>query len=208
MQCVYAQEPVSAAVETPEGTASRSKLVWAGDGVVTNGIVSFYRHSFSLPAKPEKAALDTYLDDDGQVFINGREVPSRGDVTALLKRGANTIAVRVENAVSTSAMIYLVSCEDEYGNRFYVHSGTSLKGTVKPQPEGWEQPDFDDSGWPNVKVCADVLGKRRSVHGRLPDDLSRADQEAVHHAFARRCGGRPGGTAANFAGRGYRALSQ
>ena len=178
MQCVYAQEPVSAAVETSEGTASRSKLVWAGDGVVTNGIVSFCRHSFSLPAKPEKAALDTYLDDDGQVFINGREVPSRGDVTALLKRGANTIAVRVENAVSTSAMIYLVSCEDEYGNRFYVHSGTSLKGTVKPQPEGWEQPDFDDSGWPNVKVCADVLGKPWALYYDLKNRFTTRDERA------------------------------
>ena len=81
MPCVHAYEPVSAAVEIPEGSASRSKLVWAGDGAATNGIVSFYRHSFSLPAKPENATLDSYLDDDGHVFVNGREVPSRGDAS-------------------------------------------------------------------------------------------------------------------------------
>lgn len=145
------------AVVIPEGEASASKLVWAGDGVATNGIVSYYRQKFNLAALPSKAFLDTYLDDAGTVFVNGRNVLPKGDIAPFLMLGENVLAIRLENVRGSSAALYLVSCADATGRSFYLHSDGTLKGTVRPQPQGWERSGFDDSAWPKVEVLGDVL---------------------------------------------------
>ena len=163
----FAYEFASGVAVIPEGTASRSKLVWAADGVATNGIVSYYRHTFDLPAKPAKATLDAYLDDSGTVYVNGSEAKPGSDVAPLLASGRNTIAVRLENKFAASAAMYLVACENADGGRSYVHSDGSAKGTVAPQAQGWEMPDFDDSAWPRAKVCGDVLAKPWSLYHDL-----------------------------------------
>ena len=156
---VSAYEFVPGVVAVPEGTASRSKIVWAADGTATNGIVSCYRQRVNLAKKPVTAKLASYLDDGGTVFVNGVPVKRRDDIAAHLVAGDNTIAVRLSNYFASSAMMYLVSCEDVEGGRFYIHSDGSVKGTVNPQPDGWQRPAFDDSSWPQVKVCGDVLAK-------------------------------------------------
>ena len=154
---VFAFEFEPRAVVIPEGEASASKLVWAGDGVATNGIVSYYRQAFRLPEVPTKAFLDAYLDDAGTVFVNGRKVPQTGDIAPFFVAGGNVIAIRLTNGHGSSAALYLVSCEGPKGDRFYLHSDGTVKGTVRPQPQGWEKPDFDDSAWPCVEAIGDVL---------------------------------------------------
>jgi len=154
-------------LEIPDGVVSRSKLVWAADGSVTNGIVSYYRHTFILPVKPVKAKFDAYLDDGGTVYVNGTEVEFGVDVAKHLQTGTNTVAVCLVNNMYTSAAIYLVSCEDSKGTRCYIHSGPAVRGTVKEQTAGWESPEFDDSSWPRVKVCGDVLAKPWSLNNDL-----------------------------------------
>ena len=154
-------------LEIPEGTVSKSKLVWAADGSVTNGIVSYYRHTFILPVKPVKAKFDAYLDDDGTVYVNGTQVERAGDVASHLHAGTNTIAICLVNDFYASAAIYMVSCEDASGTRCYIHSGPAVRGTVKEPKAGWERPDFNDSAWPRVKICGDVLGKPWSLNNDL-----------------------------------------
>lgn len=52
-------------VGIPAGEASASKFVWASDGQPSDGGVSYYRHTFTLDAKPSKAMLSKCLDDSG-----------------------------------------------------------------------------------------------------------------------------------------------
>ncbi|MCR5751112.1 MAG: hypothetical protein K6G91_04050 [Kiritimatiellae bacterium] len=153
--CVYEFAPE--VVGIPAGEASASKFVWAADGEPTNGGVSYYRHTFTLDAKPSRAMLSRCLDDSGEVFVNGRALEGHRTVTSYLVAGQNTIAVSLTNATSVSAALYLLECAYSSGATSYVHSCASVKGTVHAPDAGWEQPGFNDAAWPQVTVVGDAL---------------------------------------------------
>jgi len=165
-------------LSVPAGKASASKLVFAGDGVATNGMVSYYRQSFRLTEPVVKAMFDAYADDSGMFFVNGTKVPQTGDIAKFLKVGENTLAVRLQNGFGSSATIYLLSCEDAKGGRFFVHSDDTVKGTVLPQPEGWERSDFDDGAWPGVKVFGDVLANPWAKYHDLKHRFTTPEEDA------------------------------
>ena len=153
----YVYEFAPEVVGIPAGEASASKFVWAADGDPTDGGVSYYRHTFTLDAKPSKAMLSRCLDDSGEVFVNGHALAGRRTATSYLVAGENTIAVSLTNATSVSAALYLLECTYASGATSYVHSCTSAVGTVHAPAAGWEQPGFDDSAWPHVVVVGDAL---------------------------------------------------
>ncbi len=152
---VYEFAPEVAGI--PAGEASASKFVWAADGEPTNGGVSYYRHTFTLDAKPSRAMLSRCLDDSGEVFVNGRALEGHRTVTSYLVAGENTIAVSLTNATSVSAALYLLECAYSSGATSYVHSCAAVKGTVHAPASGWEQPGFNDAAWPQVTVVGDAL---------------------------------------------------
>ena len=144
-------------VGIPAGEASASKFVWASDGQPSDGGVSYYRHTFTLDAKPSKAMLSKCLDDSGEMYVNGHACEGHRTVTSYLQAGQNTIAVVLTNATSVSAAMYLLKCTYSSGATSYVHSCTSAVGTVHAPAAGWEQPNFNDSAWPHVTVVGDAL---------------------------------------------------
>ena len=153
----YVYEFAPEVLGLPMGEASASKFVWAADGEPTNGGVSYYRHTFTLPEKPSRAMLSRCLDDSGEVYVNGHALEGHRTVTTYLTTGENTIAVSLTNATSVSAALYLLECDYSSGVTSYVHSCTSAVGTVNTPANGWEQPGFNDSAWPHVVVVGDAL---------------------------------------------------
>ena len=153
----YAYEFVPEVLEAPGGGVSESKFVWASNGNPTNGGVSYYRHTFSLDAKPAQAMLTSLLDDKGEVYVNGHALAGHRTVTSYLVAGRNTIAVALTNVTDKSAMLYTLECTDGDGAKSYVHSCTSVVGTVSAPASGWEQPGFNDSSWPRVRSVGDIL---------------------------------------------------
>ena len=143
--------------------ASRTKFFWAADGVVSNGAVAYFRYKFELPSVPVDASLYYQLDDKGTVYLNGTALLRPGSYGhQFLVAGTNTIAIALTNTVNSSAAIFTLKCFDtkDESNReaiAYVHGDASVKGTVHAPGSGWEQPDFDDSAWPNVKVVGDAF---------------------------------------------------
>ena len=152
---VYEFAPEVAGI--PAGEASASKFIWAADGNATNGGVSYYRHTFTLDAKPSKAMLSKCLDDSGEAYVNGHACAGHRTVTSYLIAGENTIAISLTNATSVSAALYLLECTYASGATSYVHSCAAVKGTVHAPASGWEQPGFNDSAWPLVSVVGDAL---------------------------------------------------
>lgn len=153
----YVYEFAPEVVGIPAGEASASKFVWASDGQPSDGGVSYYRHTFTLDAKPSKAMLSKCLDDSGEMYVNGHACEGHRTVTSYLQAGQNTIAVVLTNATSVSAAMYLLECTYSSGATSYVHSCTSAVGTVHAPASGWEQPGFNDSAWPHVVVVGDAL---------------------------------------------------
>jgi predicted esterase len=67
--------------------------------------VSYFRKEFDLREVPARVVLRAYLDDEGEVYVNGKLVCALGladlvrefDITNLLAPGRNTVAVRIAN---------------------------------------------------------------------------------------------------------------
>ena len=143
--------------------ASQSKLFWAADGVVSNGAVAYFRYKFELPSVPVDASLYYYFDDKGTVYLNGHPLLRPGSYAyPFLVAGTNTIAIAMTNTVSSTAALFTLKCFDSRDESTrqaiaYVHSDASGKGTVDTPASGWEQPGFDDSAWPGVKILGDAF---------------------------------------------------
>ena len=143
--------------------ASQSKLFWAADGVVSNGVVAYFRYKFELPSVPVDASLYYYFDDRGTVYLNGHPLLRQGSYAyQFLVAGTNTIAIAMTNTVSSTAALFTLKCFDSRNESTrqaiaYVHSDASGKGTVDTPASGWEQPGFDDSAWQGVKILGDAF---------------------------------------------------
>ena len=104
-----------------------------------------------------------YFDDKGTVYLNGHPLLRPGSYAyPFLVAGTNTIAIAMTNTVSSTAALFTLKCFDSRDESTrqaiaYVHSDASGKGTVDTPASGWEQPGFDDSAWPGVKILGDAF---------------------------------------------------
>ena len=164
----YVYEFAPEALETPLRNASKSKLFWAADGVVSNGAVAYFRFKFDLndlTNATRDISLYYHLDDKGMVYLNGHAIKQPGNWcynNNCFVLGENTIAITLTNTTSSSAAIFTLKCFDSKDSNTrqvlkYIHSDATIKGTVNTPPSGWEQPNFDDSAWPNVRIIGDAF---------------------------------------------------
>ena len=129
-----------------------------------------FRRRFSLPAGAEvaRARFVITCDDGFELFVNGRAAgtgdghteawrrPQVLDVTGLLGPGENVLAIVGRNLGQGPAGLT---------GRLVVETKTGQPVTVPidgswvacdHEPQGWQRPDFDDSGWTPVLVLGDV----------------------------------------------------
>ena len=166
----YVYEFAPEALETPLRNASQSKFFWAADGVVSNGAVAYFRVKFDLndlTNATRDISLYYHLDDKGTVYLNGHALKQPGNWcynNNCFVLGENTIAIALTNTTSSSAAIFTLKCFDSKNTNTrqvlkYIHSDATVKGTVNTPPSGWEQPNFDDSAWPNVRIIGDAFSE-------------------------------------------------
>ncbi len=148
--------------------ASQAKFFWAADGVVSNGATAYFRFKFDLDDlenETKDISLYYHLDDKGTVYLNGHPLLRPGNWcydNDCFVLGENTIAIALTNTTSGSAAIFSVKCFDSRNANdrrvlSFIPGDATVKGTVNTPPAGWEQPGFDDSAWPNVKVVGDAF---------------------------------------------------
>lgn len=100
-------------------------------------------------------------DNQAEVWINGQpagrsrawESPVRADVQGLLRPGRNVIAVKGRNEGGVAGLVARLGA----GRRDPVlaETGGGWKAASEV-PDGWQQPDFDDSQWANAVVIASL----------------------------------------------------
>ncbi|GLY93797.1 family 78 glycoside hydrolase catalytic domain [Actinoplanes sp. NBRC 103695] len=132
--------------------------IWHPEGDAASSVPAgtrYFRRTFDLPAGASE--LQVTADDAFTLYVNGREAvrspavadawrtASIVDVSALLRPGANVIAVVAVNTNAGPAGL-LVKLED------LVTDGR-WKSADAAAP-GWEQPGFDDTAWPAARVAA------------------------------------------------------
>ena len=148
--------------------ASQAKFFWAADGVVSNDATAYFRFKFNLDDlsnTTKDISLYYHLDDKGTVYLNGHPLKQPGNWcynNNCFVLGENTIAIALTNTTSSSAAIFSVKCFDSKDSNTrqvlsFIPSDATVKGTVNTPAAGWEQPGFDDSAWPMVKVVGDAF---------------------------------------------------
>ena len=129
----------------------------------------YFRGGCALPAGAQVASATLVMtaDDYYTVYVNGTETGSPAvvpngwqiaqtyDIGALLRPGANTIAVAATNLQASTAdglvntpagVLGHVQVELASGGAVDVVTDGSWKA-AQTAPSGWEQPGFDDSAW-------------------------------------------------------------
>jgi len=155
---------------------SGTSWIWedAGDPLTEAPAGSrWFRRELTLPAdaRVTRAQLVVDADDGFTAWVNGSEVsatdpdpakeswrsPQLADVTALLRAGANAIAVRATNGrPSPAGMFARLVVETADGQRTVVDSDAAWK-VAAAEPTGgdaWTRPGFDDAGWGRARALA------------------------------------------------------
>ena len=153
---------------SPYGVLEKARWIWFPAGEPAKEAPAgprLFRAELSVPAdrKITKAAAVVAADNSFELFINGEEagkgrqvqMPEVIDVAARLKPGRNVIAIRAlhTRAGSPAGLIAAIRVEFASGDPLLFSTGPAWRAAEKA-PDGWQQPDFRDSGW----VAAKDLG--------------------------------------------------
>jgi len=120
---------------------------------VPQGACHFRKH-FGL-AKPESGEILIAADDKYELYVNGRRVGSGGstdqldkyDITRLLSRGKNLVAVKVSNTKgSTAALAAQVRVKDASKPMQSYSTDSSWRSSLRPLPF-WYRPLYNDTRW-------------------------------------------------------------
>jgi lysophospholipase L1-like esterase len=144
--------------EVPEGTAS-AQFRWAIDPSAVDS---------------ESAELTIVTDDHCSLYVNGQRILKNAalkqadgnveaagyNVRSLLRQGRNLIAVEVNS--EDKVAVFGLSLSARKGNEIRNIGGGWKKAPALP-PVGWQQTDFNDRDWPEVKTVADEPGNRFKV---------------------------------------------
>ncbi len=138
--------------------APPAEWIWSEES--TDQQQLWLRRSFALPFQPKSARLYTTCDNEMKLWINGTQVgvsedwqdPLQKDVTKLLVRGQNVIAVTGQNHGGPAGFVFKLYCEATDGEPMIVSSSKSDWKLSKVASNGWDRVDFDDSNWATPKV--------------------------------------------------------
>ena len=126
-----------------------------------------FRVRFELDGVVANASLWLLVDDRQKLWVNGhgplapaerRFASLRYEVGKLLARGRNVLAIEGWNGTSVAGVIARLTVGLADGQEVVVTSGEGWRAS-REAAEGWVRPDFDDSGWPQVRVIGDAFTK-------------------------------------------------
>jgi alpha-L-rhamnosidase len=153
-----------------------AQWIWAsGDPIPPN---VYFRSTVTLAGEPQSGRLDITCDDAYELLVNGKKVASHAswytmqtvDLKPLLHRGRNVLAVAGRNFESQAGLLVRGSVVVS-GKTVALNSDAGWRVSMTAAP-GWDQVDFDDSGWASAKVIGpegiDPWGRPKSE-----DDLVR-----------------------------------
>ena len=148
-------------------SAQEAEWIWA-PGVAKNQIGQvecFFRRSFNV-TRAEEAELLISADDSYEVFVNGKRIGNgegnrrmdRYDLTNVLARGRNVVAVRVENLDgNTAALAARLQVKEAQGGWKSYSTDENWKTSLKTLPL-WQMPIYNDRRWKEAQSFG-VLGR-------------------------------------------------
>lgn len=147
----------------------------------------YYRYVFNVLPGLEKATARWWLDDVGEIFIDGQPASgNRGsciddsvDFTAkLVTPGRHCLAVRNTNFAGKGGVCFALELKYADGSTAHVHTDGSWRCS-KHVAGGWKMLDFDDTSWEDVKIHDDILAEPWSVRADMTLLLPQSERNLV-----------------------------
>jgi alpha-L-rhamnosidase len=130
-----------------------------------------------VPGEVRRAEVVVAADDEAEVTINGRPVPTGAvgwiraeklDVTASFRPGRNVIAVKARDGGAPPCAFLLEAAVTTAAGETVTVVSDGRWRVSEAGPEGWDQPSFDDRTWRAAEVVAPygggAWGRRVLVH--------------------------------------------
>ncbi|MEQ8788219.1 MAG: c-type cytochrome [Pirellulaceae bacterium] len=154
--------------------------MWTKKSAAT-GEMAYFRKTFEVEGKVNKAVLEVAGDDTVAVFVNGEHLlehhtwqrAAREDITKRLVAGKNVIALRAKNNSGPAAVLANLTIETDKGKQTLV-SDKSWLAIGEPE-ENWRVLEYDESAWkPAVSLGALGVGPwgALAIGGRAPKPIS------------------------------------
>ena len=183
--CVAKQAPHADGVTEPELSV---KWICARETFVEGmGRTRYYRRTFKVAPGLQKAVARWWLDDGGEIFLDGKPVSGRrgsciGDpadfTAALAVPGLHCLAVRNANLAGKGGVCFAIELAYADGSTDHVHTDGSWRCAMEA-PDGWEGVDFDDSPWDFAKVHDDIAAGPWSARADMTLLLPQRERDAV-----------------------------
>lgn len=162
-------------------TLEGAHWIWFPEGDPTQALPAmqrYFRLHLDLPAdrRITRAQMLLTADDSFVLYANGElmgQTPSGAlwydgqllDVTSSLRAGGNVLAVVATNALDTNknpspaGLIGRLVVMFDSGDPTVIDTGAAWRAATQQQ-SGWQEPDFDDSGW--------VAARETAMYGDSP----------------------------------------
>ena len=173
-----------------------AQWIWsAEDSSSGNQSERYFRRKIVIPSDREvgSARLIIATRSAFSIYINGEQIrkgaktiftpASEIDVEKYLHSGTNTIAISAmcaENKDEQSGLICALSADLDSGDPMVVRSNAGWKASAQ-KSDGWEKPDFDDSGWMDAKEFG--LNGQAPFDKVLGDDYRRLPARMLRREF-------------------------
>jgi len=190
--------PLTASAGAPEAKQPEAELpditkaswIWDAPNARSDGVFGcYFRKRFELPAKARRATVLITADNGYDLFVNGSLVGrdagydgvywksiEKYDVTELLTKGTNVVAVRGENMGGPAGLLAAARIEMADGTAVEFQTDNSWRVGLLPET-GWSRASHDDSKWRQAAVLcalgAGVWGKLTYPGPASPGDSGR-----------------------------------
>ena len=168
----------SVAAETPLWKGA--KWIWDKAGAQTNDS-RYLRRRFQLADKPTAAKIHITVDNAYTLFVNGKKVGGDDDwsdveeydITKLLTKGTNVLAIDARNAGGKAAAIcWMKITASDKSETIIGTDDTWLVSLAKT--ESWQEPDFDEANWSKAVAIGSPDASPWNITGKKPSPAAAA----------------------------------
>ena len=176
--CLFA---ATGAGELPKIPKSISEAQWLWCGTREKPAAkAYFRYDFTVDSPVKRAWFYTFLENGGDVWINGQKlrlslwkpvasyrghVKGRGaEIAKYLKPGRNVLAIAQKKG-KYHGFILRGQIEFENGRKLPFSSSAKYFKTASEASENWKDPDFDDSRWGVPLELGDARSEPWSSYG-------------------------------------------
>ena len=151
--------------------------IWHPDDQDTT-VTRYFRKTFAVAAVPARTSLRITCDNGYTAFLNAEQLGTGNawqrvqeyDVTSLLKRGPNAIAVTANNGGGPAGLIAELTMIDAQGKAQRIGTDATWR-CARSEHKGWREAGFADAPWTRAEQVSSFADSLWASHPMGPPVL-------------------------------------